>query len=301
MRITIARTAGFCWGVRRTVTKVFDTADGATRPVATLGPVIHNPQVVSKLEEAGVRKFERVEEVPDGTLLVLRTHGAVVPEQELARARGLEVVDGTCPYVKFPQVMVQRMSRDGYHVIVLGDAKHAEVKGVASYAEGPVTIVPAGATIPDLPGVKKVAIVSQTTNDKKHLQAIVAEAVVRFREVKTVNTICYDTAERQTEVRELCAKVEAVVVVGGRASANTRHLAEIASELLPAGRVHHVERADELDPAWFAGLSEIGVSAGASTPDDVIDEVATRLATFSVGPAERRYHQPSFEPTHPNR
>lgn len=299
MRITIARTAGFCWGVRRTVTKVFDAAAEAQAPVATLGPVIHNPQVVGKLEALGVRAHGKVAEVPDGTLLVLRTHGAPLPEQAAARERGLTIVDGTCPYVKFPQVMAQRLSREGYHLLIVGDARHAEILGVASYSEGPFTILPVGAPIPELPGVKKVAVISQTTNDAHHFREVVGEASVRFREVRAVNTICYDTGERQTEVRELCAKVELLLVVGGRASANTRHLAEIASTILPPARVHHLERAAELDPSWLAGVTEVGISAGASTPDDVIEEVAVEVARLAGG-AERRSHEPSFEPTHAN-
>jgi len=301
MRITIARTAGFCWGVRRTVNKVLETTADAKAPVATLGPVIHNPQTIEKFESRGVKVYQKVDEVPDGTTLIIRTHGAVVPEQALARARGLDVIDGTCPYVKFPQVMAQRLSRDGYHLIILGDANHAEIKGVASYAEGPYTIVRTGEAIPDLPGVKKVAVISQTTNDATYFKQIVGEAALRFREVRAVNTICYDTGERQTEVRELAARVQVLVVVGGRMSANTRHLAEIGAEILPPSRVHHVERAEELEAAWFEGIEEVGISAGASTPDDVIDAVASAIAGFSAGGAERVFHQPSFTPTHANR
>ncbi len=302
MRITIARTAGFCWGVRRTVNKVLENTAEATTPVATLGPVIHNPQTIEKFESKGVKVYQQVDEVPEGTTLIIRTHGAVVPEQRLAKDRGLEVIDGTCPYVKFPQVMVQRLSRDGYHVIIVGDEKHAEIKGVASYAEGPYTIVKTGEPIPDLPGVKKVAIVSQTTNDNTYFKQVVGEASIRFREVRAINTICYDTGERQTEIRELARKVQVLVVVGGRMSANTRHLAEIGAEILPPGNVHHVERAEELQAAWFDGFEDIGLSAGASTPDDVIQSVADRIAGFGQGAkAEQVYHQPSFTPTHANR
>ena len=299
MRITIARTAGFCWGVRRTVEKTFAAA-GSPTPVGTLGPVIHNPQVIERLVSLGVRRFDAVGEVPEGTRLVIRTHGTVVPERDLARKRGLEVIDGTCPYVKYPQVMAERLSREGYHVVIVGDAKHAEVQGVASHCQGPHTVVRAGEPLPELPGVRKVALISQTTNDVHHFQAAVAEAAGRFRDVRAVNTICFDTGERQAEVRELARAVEVLVVVGGRASANTRHLAEIGASILGAARVHHVERAAELDRSWFAGVREVGISAGASTPDDVIEEVATGIATLAGEPIERRYHRPSFAPTHPN-
>lgn len=298
MEITIARTAGFCWGVRRTVNKVHETVEEGRARVATLGPVIHNPQTIEKFESKGVQVYGRVEDVPDGTTLVIRTHGAVIPQQELAKKRQLEVIDGTCPYVKFPQVMAQRLSRDGYHIIIVGDENHAEIKGVASYAEGPYTIVRTGEELPELPDVKKVAVISQTTNDSVYFKKVVADASIRFREVRAINTICYDTGERQTEVRELCQKVEVLVVVGGKMSANTRHLAEIGAEILPPERVHHVERAEELRPEWFEGASRVGISAGASTPDDVIEEVADRIGSFAAGEVKKAYHTPSFTPTH---
>jgi len=279
MRVAVAKTAGFCWGVRRTVEKTLETlespAEADRPPLVTLGPVIHNPQVLGRLQAQGVEIKDRVADVEDGTTVVIRTHGALKSELALARDRGLKVVDGTCPYVKVPQVMVQRMSRDGYHVLIVGDEKHAEIKGVASFAEGPVTIMAPGSPVPELPGVKKVGVVCQTTLQGELFQKVVAECVLKFREVRAYNTICYDTDERQASTREVAADVDAVVVVGGRNSANTRHLAEISGELQP--NTHHVETADELDASWFTGCEVVGVAAGASTPDWVIDEVVKRL------------------------
>ncbi len=148
MQVKIARTAGFCWGVRRTVDKVMEVADQHRGPVVTLGPIIHNPQAVARFREKGVGTVNAVGEVGDGTTVVVRTHGAVREELERAEARGLEVVDGTCPYVKYPQAMAQRLSGEGYHVVIVGDANHAEVKGVVSYAEGPCTVVKPGGRDP---------------------------------------------------------------------------------------------------------------------------------------------------------
>ncbi len=279
MKVTLARTAGFCWGVRRTVDKTFETIEAAAGPVQTLGPVIHNPQVIARLKAEGVEVADRVAEVSAGTTLVVRTHGTTKDELAVARSRGLEVVDGTCPYVKVPQAYVQRMSRDGYHVVVVGDEKHPEIRGVVSYAEGPVTVLPAGAPLPELPGVKKIAVVAQTTLVGEAFQRVVGECALRFKEVRAFNTICYDADERQDDARALAAEVDAVVVVGGRASANTRHLAEICQELQP--RTHHVETADELDPSWFSGVEVVGVSAGASTPDWVVEGVVRRLESMA--------------------
>jgi 4-hydroxy-3-methylbut-2-en-1-yl diphosphate reductase len=286
MRVEVAKTAGFCWGVRRTVEKTFETlaaeAEAGKPPLVTLGPVIHNPQVLGRLEDQGVEIKAKIAEVADGSTVVVRTHGALKSELALAKDRGLKVVDGTCPYVRVPQAMVERMSRDGYHILIVGDEKHAEIKGVASFAEGPVTVMAPGAPVPDLPGVKKVGVVCQTTLQGEIFQKVVAECVLKFREVRAYNTICYDTDERQTATREIASGVDAVVVIGGRHSANTRHLAEISSELQP--NTHHVETAEEIDAAWFAGCEVVGVSAGASTPDWVIDEVVKRLEGIQARP-----------------
>jgi 4-hydroxy-3-methylbut-2-enyl diphosphate reductase len=273
MDVKIARTAGFCWGVRRTVDKVMEVADEAG-PVVTLGPVIHNPQAVERMREKGVGTVNAIAEVGGGTTVVVRTHGAVKSELEAAKQRGLEVVDGTCPYVKYPQSMAQRLSKDGYHLVVVGDEKHAEVKGVVSYAEGPCTVVKPGAEIPEI-DAKKVAVVAQTTCIGADFARVVGELALRHQEVRAVNTICNDTEERQADARQLAREVDAVVVVGGRNSANTRHLAEICREIQP--RTWHVETEQELEPAWFDGCRSVGISAGASTPDWVVEGVAARL------------------------
>jgi 4-hydroxy-3-methylbut-2-en-1-yl diphosphate reductase len=284
MRVTVAKTAGFCWGVRRTVEKTFETMAGSNGgPVVTLGPVIHNPQVIGRLKSQGVEVKDKFSEVDDGTTVVVRTHGALKSEMAAAKDRGLKVVDGTCPYVKVPQVMVQRMSREGYHILIVGDGNHAEIKGVASYAEGPVTILAPGDPVPELGNVKKVGVVCQTTLQNEFFKQVVAECALKFKEVRAYNTICYDTDERQTETRVVAANVDAVVVVGGRNSANTRHLAEISHEL--QANTHHVETADEVDPGWFDGCEVVGVAAGASTPDWVIGEVVKKIQALGETPA----------------
>ena len=277
MQVKIARTAGFCWGVRRTVDKVMEVASGGRRAVVTLGPVIHNPQAIERMKDRGVGTVSAIGEVPEGTTVVVRTHGAVKGELEAARARALEVVDGTCPYVKYPQVMARRLSREGYHVVVVGDANHAEVKGVVSYAEGPCTVVKPGGPIPPIEG-RKVAVIAQTTCVGSEFERVVGSLALRHREVRAVNTICADTDERQEDARQLAREVDAVVVLGGKNSANTRHLAEICRGIQP--RTWHVETEQELRPEWFDGCHVVGVSAGASTPDWVVEGVAERLASF---------------------
>jgi 4-hydroxy-3-methylbut-2-enyl diphosphate reductase len=208
---------------------------------------------------------------------VVRTHGAVKSEMEAAAERGLELVDGTCPYVKYPQAMAQRLSHEGYHLVIVGDADHAEVKGVVSYCEGPCTVVKPGGRIPSLEA-QKVAVIAQTTCIGADFERVVGALALRHKEVRAVNTICSDTEERQADARELAGEVDAVVVVGGKNSANTRHLAEICRAIQP--RTWHVETEEELEPGWFQGCRLVGISAGASTPDWVVEGVAARLATF---------------------
>jgi 4-hydroxy-3-methylbut-2-enyl diphosphate reductase len=272
--VKIARTAGFCWGVRRTVDKVMEVADQRRGPVVTLGPIIHNPQAVARFRGKGVGTVNATEEVPDGTTVVVRTHGAVRDELETAERRGLQLVDGTCPYVKYPQAMAQRLSSEGYHVVIVGDANHAEIKGVVSYAEGPCTVVKPGGPIPDIKA-KKVAVIAQTTCIGAEFERVVGALALRHKEVRAVNTICNDTEERQADARALAREVDAVVVVGGKNSANTRHLAEICREI--QGRTWHVETEAELRPEWFDGCRTVGLSAGASTPDWVVEGVAEWL------------------------
>jgi 4-hydroxy-3-methylbut-2-en-1-yl diphosphate reductase len=281
MDVKIARTAGFCWGVRRTVDKVMEVADEAAGPVVTLGPVIHNPQAVARMRERGVGTVDSIGEVAAGTTVVVRTHGAVRSEMEAAKAQGFEVVDGTCPYVKFPQAMAQRLSREGYHLVVVGDEKHAEIKGVVSYAEGPFTILKPGAEVPAI-AAKKVAVIVQTTCIGTDFARVVGALALAHQEVRAVNTICNDTEERQADARQLAREVDAVVVVGGKNSANTRHLAELCREIQP--RTWHVETEQELEAGWFEGCRSVGISAGASTPDWVVEGVAARLRSFP-GPA----------------
>lgn len=274
MDVKIAKTAGFCWGVRRTVDKVMEVADHAAGPVVTLGPIIHNPQAVARFREKGVGTVNSVGEVADGTTVVVRTHGAVRDELERAEGRGLEVVDGTCPYVKYPQAIAQRLSAEGYHIVIVGDANHAEIKGVISYASTPSTVVKPGGAIPEIKA-KKVAVIAQTTCIGAEFERVVGALALRHKEVRAVNTICNDTEERQQDARALAREVDAVVVVGGKNSANTRHLAEICKDIQP--RTWHVETEAELQPEWFDGCREVGLSAGASTPDWVVEGVASWL------------------------
>ena len=276
--ITVAGHAGACYGVQRALDLVHKVAAEATGSVHTLGPLIHNPQVVAGLERAGVSV---VEDVPDqsGSTLVLRTHGVVPEVEEVAHERGLAVVDATCPYVKRVHHAAERLQRDGYQVLVVGEAGHPEVEAILGHAPGAVAV----ANVAALDGVtlsKREGVVVQTTQAKATLDAVVSELMARVPEVCVVNTICEATSERQQAARELAGRSDVMVVIGGRNSANTTRLAEICSAACP--RTHHIEVPAELEAAWFAGARDVGVTAGASTPTAQIDEVVSRIRELSA-------------------
>ena len=267
--ITVARHAGACYGVQRALDLVHKVAAEASGPVSTLGPLIHNPQVVAGLERAGVGV---VSDVPEegGSTLVLRTHGVVPEVEERARERGLTVVDATCPYVKRAHHAAERLRREGYQVLVVGEGGHPEVEAILGHAPGAVAVRDVVA-LEGLELGKRVGVVVQTTQAKATLGAVVCALTSRVAEVCVVNTICEATSERQRAAAELASASDAMVVIGGRNSANTTRLAEICAASCP--RTHHIEAPSELERSWFEGVARVGVTAGASTPTAQIDEV----------------------------
>ncbi|WP_298436415.1 4-hydroxy-3-methylbut-2-enyl diphosphate reductase, partial [Geobacter sp.] len=274
MEIVLAKRAGFCFGVKRATQMAFEAADkgGAT---FTLGPIIHSPQVVQKLEEMGVKVLHTLDNLDDGTIII-RSHGVTSDELEEAARKELEIVDATCPFVKKAQEHVKSLSLAGYDVVVVGDADHPEVQGIVSYAEGKVFVVGSWEEAARLPKMKKVGIVAQTTQSIENLRHVVLECLKKGGEIRVFNTICDATAVRQEEAKSLAREVDCMVVIGGYNSANTKRLAEVCVELQP--RTHQIETAQELDPAWFVGVNRVGVTAGASTPKWLIDEVIDRIA-----------------------
>ena len=273
-RIQIASEAGACYGVERALKMVEEAAESSEVPVHTLGPLIHNPRVVGSLAEKGVTVVSSPEEAAGHTLL-LRTHG-VTPDEE-SRARGLchEVLDATCPFVKKVHLAAARLAREGYQVVVVGEKGHPEVEATLPHAPGAVVVGNADEAA-GLPAAKKIGVVVQTTQSRANLEAVVAALLGRAEELRVVNTICDATSGHQGACAELAEKADVMVVVGGRISANTKRLAEIAAGLCP--RTHHIEGADELEASWFEGAGLIGVTAGASTPAAHIEAVQARIA-----------------------
>lgn len=275
MEILIAETAGFCFGVKRAVDMAFKAANSHNGRAATLGPIIHNPQVIQKLADKGLVPIEDIDDNFD--LLLIRTHGIPHDTHKKIQEKGINVIDATCPFVKKAQEYAKLLKEEGYRVIILGDKNHPEVKGIVSYA-GDDAIVVRNAEEIKKPG-RKVGIVVQTTQPVERLKEVVSKVVETAKEVKVYNTICNSTAMRLKETEEMAGEVEVMFVIGGRNSANTKQLARLCKRI--GVRTYHIETADEIDSEWIKGVKKAGITAGASTPDWIIQDVRNRLESLS--------------------
>ncbi len=281
MEILVAKSSGFCFGVKRAINMAGKCASGEDKEggaIHTLGPIIHNPQVVKMLEESNVYARKDLSEIDSGTVII-RSHGVTFEEYKEARDKGLSIVDATCPFVKTAQDLVSRLAEEGYQVIVAGEKDHPEVKGLMSYGGSRVRVVSGIAELLDMPRVAKLGIVAQTTLRMEKFEDIVSFCLHKASELKVFNTICNATSTRQTESAALAKEVDVMVVVGGKNSANTRRLAEVCRAVQP--ETYHIEIASELRPEWFEGKGRAGVTSGASTPEWLIGAVVQRLREIS--------------------
>lgn len=276
MEIKRAKTQGFCFGVAITVKKA-EEAVASGEHVTTLGHVVHNPQMVAQLEEQGLRNAESVDEVESGTLFV-RAHGLPVSVYEKAEQKGLTILDATCPMVTKIHVQAEKLRSEGYKIVVIGDPNHAEVKGTLSHVPG-AWCIQSAEDVDALPRASRVGVVVQSTWSGTGFTEIVQRLSAKYYEVRAVNTICTDTHNRQFEAAHLSKGVEVMVVVGGKHSANTRHLAELSTN--NGAKTYHIEGPDELESQWFAGVKVAGLMSGASTPGWLVDKVAERMEALS--------------------
>ena len=272
MEIRKAKVQGFCFGVAITVKKA-EEAIAHRSDVTTLGHVVHNPQMVESRASRGLKNAQSVDEVEDGALFV-RAHGLPVEVFDKAKGKGLEVIDATCPMVTKIHVQAERLRADGYKIVVVGDPNHPEVKGTLSHVPGAWCIE----TVEDvarLPKGSKIGVVVQSTYSRDRFTDIVKALSEKYYEVRAVNTICTDTNNRQSEAERLAHEVDVMVVVGGKTSANTKHLAELAEK--HGARSYHIETPAELQAQWFDGVKIAGLMSGASTPGWLVDQVQNRM------------------------
>jgi 4-hydroxy-3-methylbut-2-enyl diphosphate reductase len=273
MRVEVARYAGVCYGVERALNMAEEAAAAGT-PVRTLGPLIHNPQAVDALRAKGVEVAGSLDEADDGTL-VIRTHGVDPAIIRSAHEKGLDVVDATCPHVTKAHEAAEELTREGYYVVVVGEADHPEVEGIMAHTGGDVLVVGTAAELPDRLPSRRIGVVVQTTQSEARLSEVVGALVGRTSDLRVFNTICSATTKRQQSAESLAETVDVMVVVGGRNSGNTTRLVEVCRSVNP--RVYHVETPEELRPEWFVGASVVGVTAGASTPDEQMRGVVAAI------------------------
>lgn len=284
MEIVLAKHQGFCGGVRRAVEMSEATATETGGSAQTWGPLIHNPQVVGRLEDAGVEVVEDLERLEGGAFIV-SAYGVEHAVLDAAKARGMKIVDATCPVVIRAHSLAFKLADEGYQVIAVGDHGHPEMVTLKEALGERVTVVH---TREEARAVKlrgKIGVISQTTQSMENFREIVGDIALRTKELKVVNTLCPAITVRQEEAERLVDEVDALIVVGGHHSSNTTRLAEIGRAHALA--THHIETPDDLEPGWFVDVKRVGVMSGASTPEWIIAEVIHRLEEIGTAMEER--------------
>ena len=275
MEVTVANSAGFCFGVKRAVDTVYEQIEKGQKPVYTYGPIIHNEQVVEDLAARGVqviRSEEELERITEGTVII-RSHGVPRRICDKIKAQGLTLVDATCPFVRKIHRIVEQESEKGNHIVIIGSEPHPEVEGIKGWASGPVTVISteeeARSFVPE--NGKNVSIVAQTTFNYNKFKDLVEIFSKKSYDISVLNTICNATEERQTEARTLAGTVDTMLVIGGRHSSNTQKLYEICKE--ECKNTYFIETLVDLDTKPFQSFGRVGITAGASTPNKIIEEV----------------------------
>lgn len=287
MEVKTARKRGFCFGVERAIELAGQVLRaGHSGTIYSLGEVIHNRQVVDRLSEQGLRVLERPEDAQVGDTVLIRSHGVPPQVIEQLKARGAEVVDATCVLVKRAQKIVEELAQEGYQVVVIGDEHHPEVQGVLGYAPG-IICVDRPDQLDRLPERGRLGIVCQTTHSPESFGEMVGRiAAMGFTELKVINTLCLETRRRQESAVELAGQVDVMFVLGGMQSANTRQLAQLCRQ---AGVVtYHLEGWDQFNPCMVAHKAIAGVTAGASTPEWIIEQFVERLRQVEVEKGKKK-------------
>lgn len=276
MEIKLAKNYGFCFGVKRAI-EIAEESKNAT----TMGPLIHNNEEIKRLKENfDVTTAHTMDELGETQKVIIRTHGIVKDDLKKLQASQKEIIDATCPFVTKPQEIVEKMSQEKYKIIIFGDENHPEVKGVKSYAINEPVVILGVEELKNVPLGPKVAIVSQTTRKFAEFMKIVNYLVERVAEVRVFNTICNATFENQDAARELSKESDIMIVIGGKNSSNTKQLLNISQDNCAA--CYLVENEKELLKAWFEGKQKCGVTAGASTPDWIIEKIIAKIREFTI-------------------
>jgi 4-hydroxy-3-methylbut-2-enyl diphosphate reductase len=276
LEIKLAKSYGFCFGVKRAI-EIAESSKDAT----TIGPLIHNNEEINRLKNNfNVITSNDITELGDAKKAIIRTHGIVKDDFEKLKQSDVEVIDATCPFVTKPQQIVEQMSQEGYKIVIFGDVKHPEVKGVMSYAVNEPLVVMSVDELKDVNISHKVAVISQTTRKISEFKKIVNFLVDSIKEVRVFNTICNATFENQDSAYELSLEADVMIVIGGKNSSNTKQLLSIAEE--NCHESYLIENEKELVKEWFDGKQLCGITAGASTPDWIIEKIVANIRELSV-------------------
>ncbi|MCD4818800.1 MAG: 4-hydroxy-3-methylbut-2-enyl diphosphate reductase [Candidatus Cloacimonetes bacterium] len=271
MNVRIAKNSGFCFGVKRAIRIALEASE-TNSEIVTLGSIIHNPQMVEKLNKKEIYRVDSIEEIK-GRPTLIRSHGIKKTELEELKKKNIEIIDATCPYVYKAQQYASKLSDEGYPVIILGDESHPEVIAIRSYISGENYVVVDPLKIP-AKRFKKVAVISQTTRSIEDLKKLIQALLPMCIELRIINTICSATSVRQEASLKLAQESDLMIVIGGKKSSNTKMLAKISAQFI---ETHHIETEKELSLKWLKNKENIGITAGASTPDWIIVNVYNKI------------------------
>jgi len=273
VKILLAKNAGYCFGVRDAVNMAYDTAE-EYGDVYMLGHIVHNENVVDDLDKAGAKVVDSLDDVPNGRPVLLRAHGTHVDTWEEAKKKNMNIVDATCPLVRDIHDEIKELESDGRKIIIIGDHGHDEVVGIASQVKDPV-VVATTEEAKNLRKTKRAGIVSQSTQTIENVQEIVNILMSKVVDLRFINTICFPTKRNQEQIKELSEKCDVMIVIGSFTSANSKRLTDLSNQRNK--RSYQVTCAVEIDEKWLEDCDTVGISAGASTPDNIIKEVIERV------------------------
>jgi len=274
MEVILSKEAGFCFGVERAIRMAMQSTEKEAGKVYTFGPIIHNPQVVEDFKKKGVEVIADPEDISAKGVVVIRAHGVKPTVESEIKQMGVEVVDGTCPIVKHSQKYAKKLYDEGYQVVVIGERHHPEVIGLLGYTNETAIVIDPDVTEVQIPPGKKLGVIPQTTLEVKDFLRVVGLLIEKAREVRVFNNVCNAVTDIQEATKELSQEVDMVLVIGGKNSANTSRLAVICRAL--GKSAHHIETPKEIQKDWFYGMKRVGVTAGTSTPDWIIQAVMER-------------------------
>lgn len=278
MKITIAKDAGYCFGVRDAVNLAYNNTN-ENGQVYMLGDIVHNERVVKDLADVGTKVVKNMDDIPEGSPVLFRAHGTAVAVWDEAHIKGMNIIDATCPLVKDIHDEVKKLEAEGRPIIIIGDHGHDEVVGIASQVENPI-IIATPQEAKELRKMKRVGIVSQSTQTIENVQKIINIIMTKVFDLRFVNTICFPTKRNQSQIKELALESDVMIIIGSFTSANSKRLTLLSKQVNL--NTYQVNSAEEIQPYWFDDAEKVGISAGASTPDYLIQEVKEKIEEISL-------------------